>query len=100
MGLAAQIPPGPPSAATRSPAIPRSELVPVVELSDGEHVALAVFEPGRLTDGGPRDALHGAKARPVVLLELHAPAAQFRDLRRQVLHDPGGELVLGCTGGA
>ena len=47
-------PPPPPPDRQRSP---RSELVPGVELSNGEHVALAVFEPGCLTDGGPRDAI-------------------------------------------
>src|SRR5215831_14571604 len=69
-----------------------------IELSQGEHVAFAVFEPGRLTDRGDRNAIDRAKARLVVFLEFHAPAAQFRDLRLQVFDNPGGELVLGGPG--
>src|SRR5262252_2667026 len=68
------------------------------ELSDGEHVAFAVLEPGRLTDGGNRDAIYGAKARLVVLLELNPPGAELCNLSLQVLDDPGRELVLGGPG--
>ena len=68
------------------------------ELGHGEHVAFAVFEPGRLTDRGDRNAVDRAKARLVVLLELNPPAAQLCDLRLQVLDNPGGELMLGGPG--
>ena len=67
-------------------------------MSNGEHVAFAVFEPGRLTDGGDRNPIHRAKARLVVLLELNAPGTQLRDLSLKVLDDPGRELVLGRPG--
>src|SRR5215472_17388398 len=70
----------------------------LTELSDGEHVAFAVLEPGRLTDGGNRDAIYRAKARLVVLLELNPPGAELCNLRLQVLDDPGRELVLGGPG--
>ena len=73
-------------------------VVPLIELSDGEHVAFAVFEPGRLTDGGDRNAIHRAKARLVVLLELNPPGTQLRDLSLQILDDPGRQLVLGRPG--
>src|SRR5262249_40065197 len=69
-----------------------------IELSHGEYVAFAVFEPGRLTDRGDRNTIHRAKARLVVLLELHTPPPQLRDLRLQVLDNPGGELMLGGPG--
>ena len=72
--------------------------MPIIELSDGEHVAFAVFEPSRLTDWGDRNAIHRAKARLVVLLELNSPGTQLRDLRLQVLDNPGRELVLRGAG--
>src|SRR2546429_4862037 len=65
------------------------------ELGDGEHIALAVFEPGRLACWGGCNAIHRVKPRRVVLFEHHASAAQLSHLGLEVLHGPGGQLVLG-----
>ena len=52
----------------------------------------------RLPGRSNRNAIHYPQARLVVLLKLNASAAQLGDLRLQILHDPGRELVLGGPG--
>lgn len=70
----------------------------LVELGHGQHIAFAVFEPGRLANGCGRDAIHRAKFWAVVLLERDASAAQLSNLCFQILDDPGGNLVLRGSG--
>jgi hypothetical protein len=71
-----------------------------VGLHDREQVALAVLEPGRLTGGRGRDAIHRRELWRVVLLERHATAAQFGGLCRQVVDPPARDLVLDQPGAA